>query len=105
MGTPRATSGRNDAAIATTAPAATRMSVRSSDSALEATLGSTAIAAADANSAVRPAAYRPDGASTPGEQQPGGDQDARERERVGLDVVDAVAERATPRPRRRRAAG
>ena len=35
------------------------MSVRSSDPALEATLGSTAIAAADAKRAVRPAAYRP----------------------------------------------
>ena len=62
MRTPRAVSGRNIEASATTAPAAHSTSVRSSESPLDATLGSTAIAAATPKSAVRPAAVAPTGA-------------------------------------------
>jgi hypothetical protein len=55
-GTPRADSGRNAAATATTMPIDTSARVRNSESPLEPTLGSTAIAAAVPNSAVRPEA-------------------------------------------------
>ncbi len=62
IGTPRAESGRNAEASATTAPVAHSTSVRNSESPVDATLGSTATAAAAPKRAVRPVAVAPEGA-------------------------------------------